>query len=121
MVKSFLNHQDWGVSASAASTLLQEGDDQSLVLVRELLSDSDEKIRVQAALMLAMMGSDPEAVQTLEEAYFKVDREMKMYIIEALGRIGDQRSISFLFGVLQDPFQVLRVVAASALIQCIYH
>lgn len=121
VVKSFLNHQDWGVSASAASTLLQEGDDQSLVLVRELLSDSDEKIRVQAALMLAMMGSDPEAVQTLEEAYFKVDREMKMYIIEALGRIGDQRSISFLFGVLQDPFQVLRVVAASALIQCIYH
>ena len=100
--------------------LLQEGDDQALILMRQLLTDPDEKIRVQAALILAMMGRDAAAVQTLETAYLKADREIKMYIIEALGRIGDERSISFLFTVIQDPFQVLRVVAASALIQCIY-
>lgn len=120
VVKGFLKNQDWSVSASAASVLLQEGDDQALILMRQLLTDPDEKIRVQAALILAMMGRDAAAVQTLETAYLKADREIKMYIIEALGRIGDERSISFLFTVIQDPFQVLRVVAASALIQCIY-
>jgi HEAT repeat protein len=121
VVKEFLKDHTWGVTGSAASTLLEEGDDQSLEIVRKLLEDPDEKIRIQAALILAMVGSDVAAVKTLQEAYPLVDREMKMYIIEALGHIGDASSIPFLLTILEDPFQVLRVVAASALIQCIYH
>lgn len=121
VVKEFLKDNSWGVSGSAAATLLEEGDEQSLGLVRKLLEDPDEKIRIQAALILAMVGSDVAAVKTLQEAYPHVDRDMKMYILEALGHIGDQSSIPFLLSVMEDPFQVLRVVAASALIQCIYH
>ncbi len=120
-VKNLLKMKGWGITASAASTLLQEGDEASLDLVRELLQDADEKVRVQAALILAFLGGDPSSVTILMEAYPKVDREMKMHILEALGHIGEASSIPFLIELLKEPFQGLRVVAASALIQCLYH
>ena len=120
-VKEFLQTRAWGVTGAAAATLLQEGDEQGLLAVRELLNDPDEKIRVQAAMILAIVGSDPSAAIVLQEAYPKVDREMKVHILEALAHIGDPSSIPFLVEILKEPFQVLRVVAASALIQCLYH
>lgn len=120
-VKEFLKHRAWGICSTAAATLLEEGDEASLHLVKKLLQEPDEKIRVQAALILALFGSDTEAVKVLQEAYGKVDREMKVYILEAIGRVGDPDSIPFLMGVLKEPFQMLRVVAASALIQSLYH
>ena len=48
---------------------MEEGNEQALGIVRELLKDSDEKIRVQAALILAILGSDTSAVKVLQEAY----------------------------------------------------
>ncbi len=120
-VKEFLRNQSWGITGAAAATLLEEGDEQALQLIRELLTDPEEKIRIQAALILALVGSDVSAIKVLQETYPYVDREMKMVILEALGHIGDLTSVPFLMGVLDDPFQVLRIVAASALIQCIYH
>jgi HEAT repeat protein len=120
-VREFLQARTWGVTGAAAATLLQEGDDEDLAVVRELLNDPDEKVRVQAALILAIVGSDPAAVKILQEAYSHVDREMKVHILEALAHIGDPVSIPFLLEILKEPFQVLRVVSASALIQCLYH
>ncbi len=120
-VRTFLLTRSWGVTGAAAATLLQEGDEEGLEAVRSLIDDPDEKVRVQAALILAIVGSDPSAVKTLQEAYPKVDREMKVHILEALSHIGDPSSIPFLLDILREPFQVLRVVAASALIQCLYH
>jgi HEAT repeat protein len=121
VVREFLQARTWGVTGAAAATLLQEGDEEDLVAVRELLNDPDEKIRVQAAMILAIVGSDPSAGKILQEAYPHVDREMKVHILEALAHIGDPSSIPFLLDILKEPFQVLRVVSASALIQCLYH
>ena len=120
-VKDFLKNTSWGVSGAAAVTLLREGDEHAFSAVKELLSDPDEKLRIQAALILSMVGNEPEAVGVLQEAYAHVEREMKIHILEALGHIGDPKSIPFLIEVLNEPFQVLRVVAASAIIQCLYH
>ncbi|MBS0620829.1 MAG: HEAT repeat domain-containing protein [Verrucomicrobia bacterium] len=120
-VKEFLQTRTWGVTGAAAVTLLREGDEEGLKAVRSLIDDPDEKIRVQAALILAIVGSDPAAVSVLQEAYPHLDREMKVHVLEALAHIGDPRSIPFLLSILKEPFQVLRVVAASALIQCLYH
>lgn len=120
-VKGFLQNQTWGASGAAAVTLLREGDEEALELVSKLLDDPDQKLRIQAALIMAMFGSDLAAIKVLKEAYPTVDREMKVHILEALGKIGGNESIPFLLEILNEPFQVLRVVAASALIQCIYH
>ena len=120
-VKEFLKTRTWGVTGAAAATLLQEGDEGGLASVKELLSDPEENVQVQAAMILAVVGSDPSAVKVLQNAYPQADREMKVHILEALAHIGDPSSIPFLVDILKEPFQVLRVVAASALIQCLYH
>ena len=120
-VKMFLQNQTWGVAGSAAATLVQEGDEEAFGIVRDLLEDPDEKIRIQAALILALLGGDPAAVKVLQEAYPHMEREMKVHILEALAHVGDPQTIPFLMEILKEPFQVLRVVAASALIQCLYH
>ncbi len=120
-IRDFLREKMWGVTGIAAQTLLQEGDETALSLVRVLLKEEDRKLRVQAALALAMWGRDPEAIQTLQDAYSSADRDLKLKLLEALGHIGDRKSIPFLVGVLHEPFQGLRIVAATAIIQCINH
>ena len=120
-MRIFLKNDSWRTIGVAAGMLLQEGNQESLDLVRGLLEDEDEFVRVQAAIILALGGGDPRAVKVLQEAYPQVDREMKIHILEAIGRVGNKDSIPFLIEILKEPFQMLRVVAASALIQCIYH
>ncbi len=120
-VKGFLQNQAWGASGAAAMTLLQEGDEEAMELVSKLLEDPDSKLRIQAALILALFGGDKAAVKVLKEAYLTAPRELKVHILEALGKIGDPECIPFLLDILSEPFQVLRVVAASAIIQFLYH
>ncbi len=120
-VKEFLETNSWGAVGAAAATLLQEGDDEALDVVRALLKDPQEKVRIQAALILALLGGDKGAVQVLKEAYPLANREIKLQILEALAKIGDPGTIEFLLERLNEPFQVLRVVAATAIIQCLYH
>ncbi|NGX63826.1 MAG: hypothetical protein KR126chlam6_01242, partial [Candidatus Anoxychlamydiales bacterium] len=55
----------------------------------------------------------------LEEAYLSSDYNMKIQILESLGHIGSKKSIKFLINVLDEPYQNLRVVAASSMIRCI--
>ena len=120
-IKGYLKDHSWGITGAAAMTLLQEGQEEALDVIRQLLDEKDERVRIQAALILALMGSDPSAIKVLQEAYWTADREMKVHILEALGHIGDKETIPFLLKVLREPFQTVRVVAASALIQCLHH
>lgn len=120
-VKSFLTHQVLGITYAASNTLLEEGGEEAIDILRELLKAEDDNVRVQAALVLALSGGETKAVQVLQEAYFSVDREMKINILGALGHIGDKISIPFLMELLEEPHQILKVIAASALIQCVYH
>jgi HEAT repeat protein len=120
-VKEFLKMRSWGVTGAAAATLLQEGDEEALEAVRALLDDKEEKIRVQAALIMTLVGNDLSAAKVLQEMYPLVDRETKVHILEAIAHVGDPQSIPFLLTILKEPFQLLRFVAASALIQCLNH
>ena len=120
-VKTFLTQRIDGLTYVASMTLLQEGESDALPLIQDLLTDSDDTVRVQAALVLALAGSDPSAITTLQEAYHSVDRETKMNILGALGYLGEKSSIPFLVAQLEEPFQLLRLIAASSLIQCLYH
>ncbi|MBF5059021.1 HEAT repeat domain-containing protein [Candidatus Neptunochlamydia vexilliferae] len=120
-IKAFLKEEPFGVTYAASNTLLEEGGEEAIEILRDLLQEKDQNIRVQAALVLALSGGESKAVQILHEAYPTVDRETKINILGALGYIGDKASIPFLMELLKEPHQVLKVVAASALIQCVYH
>jgi HEAT repeat protein len=116
-LKSFLQKSSWGITGAAAALLLQEGGDGALEIVRELLSDPDSNVRLQACLVLAMLGRDESVLADLQGAYASGDHEQKLHILEALARIGNSSSFSFLVSVFKEPFPILRVAAAAALIQ----
>ncbi|MCB1108984.1 MAG: HEAT repeat domain-containing protein, partial [Chlamydiia bacterium] len=103
------------------AALLGEGATDALDIVKGLLDSKDPKVRVQAALVLAFMGREKSAATVLEDAYSNVPRECKLTILEALGAIGSEESLPFLVRTLDEPFQITRVVAASSIIQCLYH
>jgi HEAT repeat protein len=121
LVKKFLGKQMWGVVSGASVLLIEEGDSDALNLIRAYLDDEDELTKIQAALALAFYGGDPKVSKILEEAYKKVDWERKIQILEALGAIGNRDSIPFLLEVMKEPFSLLRTIAASSVIQCLYH
>jgi len=118
-IKSFLQKKSWGITGVAAAMLLKEGDPGSLDVVRHLLDDSDPNVRLQACLVLAMLGHDENMVWDLQKAYVQSDHERKLHILEALSHIGSVESLPFLVGVLEEPFQVLRIAAAACIIQCV--
>ena len=120
-LKHFLERKSWGITGVAAATLLQEGDDLALEMIRKLLSDPDPDIRIQASLALALFGRDETVLRTLQEAYVSSGHEKKLHILEAMGRIGSVESYPFLVGVLREPFPILRVAGAAALIQSLNH
>lgn len=117
----FLKERPWGITGTASALLLAEGDEEALVLIRELLKDESEKVQLQAALILAFWGSDRKAIDTLQRLYFKVPHNKKEQIIEAFGRIGDFSSVPFLVDRLEEPQVILRMSAAAALLQTLYH
>lgn len=118
-LKTFLQRKTWGISGFAAATLLHEGDETALEVVKQLVNDPDPNVRMQACLVLAMFGKDESVLRELQGAYAGADHEKKLHILEGLGKIGNAQSYSFLVGVLREPFPILRVAAAAALIQSV--
>ncbi len=118
-LRQFLTSQQWGVPSAAAGTLLSEGSEAARDAIYALLSDPDRKLRLQGALTLASWGRDRRALSVLTEIYPEGSRWEKERILEALGHIGDKTMIPFLTRSLQEPFPQLRLIAASALIQCL--
>lgn len=120
-IRGFLQQHKWGIAGLASALLLMEGDETSLNLIQGLLNDPDARIRMQAALTLSLWGGKEEAIAQLESGYPAADRETKERILEGLGKIGSRRSIPFLIQKLQESQQSLRLIAASSLLQCLYH
>lgn len=120
-VKEFLQERCWGLSGMASALLLTEGDEDAVDLVKVLLQDKEQKVRIQAALILALWGKGEEAIQVLETAYPSADKELKAQILEGIGRVGSTDSLPFLVEQLQEPHQTLRIIAAAAILECLYH
>jgi HEAT repeat protein len=120
-IKDFLQERTWGISGLASVLLLTEGDETAVDLVQGLLKDPNHKVKVQASLILALWGRGENAIRVLEEAYPTADRELKEKILEGIGRVGAPSSLPFLAGRLQESYQTLRIIAASALLECLYH
>lgn len=119
--RNYLYNHFWGLSGNAAAMLMETGNSYCVDLVKNLLNDSNEKIRLQAALVLAFMHQDETAAKVLEELYYTVRQEERFYILEALGQLNTKQSVPFLMKLLTEPFTGIRITAASILIQNLYH
>lgn len=118
-LKNFLKDKRFGKAMLSSFVLLQEGDEETARLIQQLLYSDDEEISLQAALLLGMLFSDPEALFVLKSNYEVADHEMKLRIIEALGRIGDKDSVPFLKKQLKDPSLLIQILSAWAIISIV--
>lgn len=120
-MRNYLKKKQWGITSLASTVLLKEGDEAAIALVQEVMKDPDPQVSFQAALIVALWGRDESAIQVLQQAFPGASRENKERILEGLGRIGSKTSIPFLTAKLQESAQPLRLMAAAALLQCLYN
>jgi HEAT repeat protein len=121
-LRHFLQERSWEISGLATALLLTEGDEAAIELVKELLNDQDATVRIRAALILALWGKEESVLQFLQAHYTSADRELKAHILEGIGRVGSASSLAFLAErLLQEPYPSLRMTAAAALLECLYH
>lgn len=117
IVKDFLKNKNWQVTGLAAELLLEDGDEETLLCIHELLEDGDPLIALEAAIVLAVLGRDHEAIPYLLRGYEGAKLETKVKILEAISRIKDKSVIPFLVECLDEPSHLLRIIAASVLLQ----
>ena len=121
LMKSFLKERMWGVSASFSFLFIQEWGQEKIDLIQKLAKDEDPVVSMQASLVLAFLKQDSFAFTQLTKHYKDCSYPLKLTILEALGRLGDKKAIPFLLQRLQEPFETTSIVAASSIIQCLYH
>ncbi len=114
-----LSEKTWGISANAMALLLQEGPLSSINLIKPLLYDKSSTLSLQAALFLSSTTQDKDALEVLLKHYNQSPIETKEMILFALGQMHCPEAIGFLRQVLVDRSQILRIKAASAILQCI--
>ncbi len=116
-IRMFLKERSWGVTGVAALTLMTEGNNAALDIVRDLLHDDDTNVRIQAALVMALWGREGSALTVLYEAYHDADTDVKYAILEALGTLGNPDSLSFIVPIMGSTFQIERISAATSLLK----
>lgn len=117
LLEQFFSENELELSNLALFTLIKEKGQQSFVQMREFLYHRNPKLRYQAALVLAFMSKDREAIKVLESLYFNLSYPEKLQVLEALAYIGDKKSLPFLLKVMDEPFQTLKIMGACALIR----
>lgn len=120
-IKAFLSDCTDDMTGVASALLLTEGDEDALQIVKDLLNDKDDKVRIHAALILALWGREESIIQLLQSKYPSSSRKQKEQILEGLGHIGSKSSLPFFVDTLNEPYQILRLISACGLIQCLNH
>lgn len=119
-LKNLLSQKEAVLTFYTIGLLLQE-DLESLTELKELTKDPNPSIALAATLSIAFVGKDPNIAPKLAVIFEHVGFEEKLHILEAIGALGNKEMVPFLVKMLQKPFSSLQIVAASALIQCLYH
>ncbi|NBO23653.1 MAG: hypothetical protein EBU93_00205 [Chlamydiae bacterium] len=119
-IKKLLSEKEAVLVFYTLSLILQE-DLENFEEMKELIKDSNPSIAMAATLALAFIGKEEDIGQNLIKLFDEVTFEEKLHILEAIGALGNKEMIPFLVSILQKPFSSLQIVAASALIQCLYH
>ncbi|MCB1180528.1 MAG: HEAT repeat domain-containing protein [Chlamydiia bacterium] len=120
-IKDYLFQKKWEITSIAAEMLLGEGDENAVLIIRKLLDDTNPRVRLDAALTLAVWGHDYTVLPVLIELYEKGDKLTRIKILEAVGRLGDSSTLPFLMSELQNSSQTLRVIAAACILMSVSH
>lgn len=110
---SALADADPDVRACAALALGRIGDASAAPALAASLGDVSAFVASITADALSMIGEP--AIDALAERLDQEDHHVRLLAVRALSRIGSQRAIAPLFGVLEDPSYLVRHYAQEAL------
>ena len=117
---SFLHSQLEGISFLSARAILLEGSEVQIQALKNLLEHHDVKVRVQAGVLLSLIGDAEEALPIVFQDFQALPHAMRINVILACGQIRDKRVLPFLVSILKEPFLISRAVAAASLLQALY-
>lgn len=120
-MKTFLKSNMLGISFTAANLLISIEGQRALDIVRQFLTDEDQQLRLQAAIVLCANAEGGMALDTLHALFHEVPRALQVEILQAIGSVGEKRSIPFLMTLLEEPYASIRMLASAAMIRCAYH
>jgi hypothetical protein len=119
-LEKMLHDRSWGVCANAVGFAFSELDPSLEQIVQPLLSHDIELVRIQAALLYAMISQSPEAASILGKEYEKASREGKELAITGFGLLPSSSSLPYLTPLLFDSSLSTRTKAAGALLSSLY-
>lgn len=136
----------WSVRIAALHAVLKIGGGQALPILVAALSDPDYMVRKNAVVVLGESGNflaiphlveqldDPEMGRDAFDALIRFGRkgltklhylltagytdEIRLRLIDVIGKIGEKRSVKTLLGLLEDPAPAIRLAAVDALVFC---
>jgi len=110
-----LGDSDWRARKSATSALGQFEKDDKLIegLVEALKNKENAGCRNAAVEILIQLGKF--SVYPLMSVFREMDHNVKKFIIDILGEIGDRRSTQFLIKVLKEKNENVRLAGVEAL------
>ena len=121
MLERWLVESRWNVSSMSAHLLLSEGGVQAAQVVRGCLRHPDARIRFQSAMLLATFCHDEEALDRLIEDFPALQQDQQWQVLDAAGSTGSRRLLPLLTQALVTPSPATRIIAASSILQVLYH
>ena len=119
-IEHMLSDRAWGVCAATSLFVFQEFASSLDEVLTPLLSHETETVRVQAALLLAIVSQSNAAATILWEQYNRASREGKEALILGFGCLPLNRTKDFLLPLLFDPSPAIRTRASGAFISSMY-
>lgn len=115
-LQPFLLHVETNVRAHAVEALGKLQDEKCLNDLLKMLNDADPGVRLEAVFALGQLGkSEAEAPLITRLSSLQEELDIKVRIVEALGKIGHEQSFPVLQRLLTDPQARLRREAALSI------
>jgi HEAT repeat protein len=119
LLRHFLKEKNGAVVGMAAALFIQQYDDEAIGEIKKLLQDSSFEIRLEAAIILALLAQDEAALQQLFSCFKEASSELQEEILYAIGAIGSRQALPFLTECLLHERQALKLAAAGSILQCL--
>lgn len=109
-----LNDEEWAVRRDVAESLGQIGDASTAPRLTRLLADPHPRVRIAAIRSLRELGVATSLPRALTE---EEETEVRLHLVEALGADLSVPATTALHGVLDDDSELVRLLAASFLVE----
>lgn len=86
-------------------------------LLYDLLHHSDDRVSLEAAILLAQLKKEKKVISSLQDKYQKASYKKKFRILEALLAIAEGESWDFLEECMAEPYGQLSYIAAASLLK----